>query len=70
VKGSNGGFWHWIVSGLAIISVAASPNFHSVDLASFQPLRKGQIFKAGFLALLVPYLQYLPAIPSPTTHPM
>jgi len=38
VKGSNGGFWHWWVSGLALSSVDAcfsSSNVHSVDFASF-----------------------------------
>ena len=36
VKGSNGGFRHWQVSGLAVSIVAAcfsSPNVHSVDCA-------------------------------------
>jgi len=38
VKGLNGGFRHWQVSGLAISSVAACfsiPNIHGVDFASF-----------------------------------
>ena len=42
MKGLNGGFKHWRVSGLAISSVAAcfgSPNVYSVDFALFQPLR-------------------------------
>jgi len=42
VKGSNGGFRHWQVFGLAISSVAASlssPNVHTVDCASFQALK-------------------------------
>ena len=42
MKGSIDSFWHWQVSGLAISSVAAcfgSPNIHSVDIASFQPLK-------------------------------
>ena len=42
VKGSNGDFWHWQVSGLAISCLAAffsSSNVDSVDFASFQPLR-------------------------------
>jgi len=42
VKGLNGGFRHWQVSGVAISSVAAcfsSQNIQSVDFASFQPSR-------------------------------
>jgi len=42
VKGSNGGFRHWQEIRLAILRVAASfssPNTHTVDYASFQPLR-------------------------------
>ena len=45
LKGSNGGFRHWQVSGLAVSSVAAcfsSPNVHSVNFASFQPLKNQQ----------------------------
>ena len=39
MKGSNGGFKHWQVSGLAISSCFSSADVHSVDCASFQPLR-------------------------------
>ena len=42
VKHQNGGSRHWQVPGLAISSVAAcfsSSNVHSVDFASYQPLR-------------------------------
>ena len=42
MKGLNGSFWHWQVSGMAISSVAAcinSPNIHSIDCTSFQLLR-------------------------------
>jgi len=42
VKGLNGGFRHWQVSGLVISSVAASLsslNVHTINCASFQPLR-------------------------------
>ena len=51
VKGSNGGFWNWQVSGLAISSVAAnfsSLNKNSVDFALFQPLRSQHSRIFGF----------------------
>ena len=57
VKGSNGGFRHWQVSGLTISSVAAcfsSPIVHSVDYAISAIKEPVQPLQAGFLALLVP----------------
>ena len=53
MKGSNGGFWHWWLSGLAISIVAAcfsSQNIHSVGKALFQLLRS---LPSWFWALLV-----------------
>jgi len=43
MKGLNGGFWHWQVSGLILSSIVAcfsSPDVHSVDFAA-QPSHAG-----------------------------
>ena len=64
----QGGFRYWQVSGLAISSVAAcfsSANIHSVDFASFQPIRSQHIASR----LILYYNLFLPVHP-PTTHPM
>jgi len=59
LKGSNGSFRHWQVSGLTISRIAACfscPNVHSVDCASFKPLRsQHNRSRLIFWASLVPY---------------
>jgi len=76
VKGSNGGFRHWPVSGLAISSVAAcfsNPNVHSVYFAFISAIKEpAHLFQAGFWASLVPYHRTVTFSrhSSPTNHPM
>ena len=72
MKGSNGGFRHWQVSGPAISGVAACYSSTNVDFASFQPLRSQHkpsrlVFCLHLCPTTILYCNFCPPFPA---HPM